>query len=156
MNGYTSISKPTNATIVTSTKTCAARSRLGSATAAMTVAGRSKTGAASTSGQRWLNGVLVSVTGRPIPSSASRGGAVLVTLAERRTRQSILTLSHDKSAKAVKNVVVGALQPHAAHVPLTPHPRTSAVSLYAATDWISSIQRIDIIWSRLARFQAIH
>jgi len=44
------------------------------------------------------------------------GGAVLVTLAERKTRQSILALSPDKSAKAVKKAIIGALQPHAAHV----------------------------------------
>lgn len=44
------------------------------------------------------------------------GGAVLVTLAERKTRQSILALSPDKSAKAVKKAILGALQPHAAHV----------------------------------------
>jgi transposase, IS30 family len=44
------------------------------------------------------------------------GGAVLVTLAERKTRQSILVLSPDKSAKAVKKAIIGALKPHAAHV----------------------------------------
>ena len=49
------------------------------------------------------------VIGRP-------GGAVLVTLAERKTRCSILVLAPDKSAKAVKDAIIGALQPHAAHV----------------------------------------
>ena len=49
------------------------------------------------------------VIGRP-------GGAVLVTLAERKTRSSILALAPDKSAKAVKDAIIGALQPHAAHV----------------------------------------
>lgn len=44
------------------------------------------------------------------------GGAVLVTLAERKTCQSILVLSPDKSAKAVKQAIIEALQPHAAHV----------------------------------------
>ena len=44
------------------------------------------------------------------------GGTVLVTLAERKTRQSILALSPDKSAKAVKNAIIRALQPHAPHV----------------------------------------
>lgn len=44
------------------------------------------------------------------------GGAVLVTLAERKTRQSILALSPDKSAKSVKKAIIEALQPHAAHV----------------------------------------
>jgi len=37
-------------------------------------------------------------------------------LAERKTRQSILALSPDKSAKAVKKAITEALQPHAAHV----------------------------------------
>jgi IS30 family transposase len=45
------------------------------------------------------------VIGRP-------GGAVLVTLAERKTRQCILALSPDKSAKAVKKAIIKALQPH--------------------------------------------
>jgi transposase, IS30 family len=49
------------------------------------------------------------VIGRP-------GGAVLVTLAERKTRCSILALAQDKSAKAVKEALIDALQPHAAHV----------------------------------------
>ena len=44
------------------------------------------------------------------------GGAVLVTLAERKTRHSILALSPDKSAKSVKEAMVEALQPLAAHV----------------------------------------
>lgn len=44
------------------------------------------------------------------------GGTVLVTLAERKTRQSILALSPDKSAKAVRKAIIGALQPHAARV----------------------------------------
>ena len=44
------------------------------------------------------------------------GGAVLVTLAERKTRQSILALSPDKSAEAVKKAIIAALQPHAAQV----------------------------------------
>jgi len=44
------------------------------------------------------------------------GGAVLVTLAERKTRCSILALAKDKSAKAVKEALIGALQPHAAQV----------------------------------------
>lgn len=34
------------------------------------------------------------------------GGAVLVTLAERKTRQSILVLSPDKSARAVKQAII--------------------------------------------------
>jgi len=42
------------------------------------------------------------------------GGAVLVTLAERKTRHSILALSPDKSAKAVKKAIIRVLQPHAA------------------------------------------
>ena len=44
------------------------------------------------------------------------GGAVLVTLAERKTRQSILVLSPDKSAISVKKAIIGALRPLAAHV----------------------------------------
>jgi len=44
------------------------------------------------------------------------GGTVLVTLAERKTRQSILALSPDKSAQAVKKAIIRALQPLAAHV----------------------------------------
>jgi IS30 family transposase len=44
------------------------------------------------------------VVGRP-------GGAVLITLAERMTHQSILALSPDKSAKAVKKAIIRALQP---------------------------------------------
>jgi transposase, IS30 family len=49
------------------------------------------------------------VIGRP-------GGAVLVTLAERKTRQSILARSPDKSAKAVKKAIIQALRPHATQV----------------------------------------
>lgn len=49
------------------------------------------------------------VIGRP-------GGAVLVTLAERKTRCSILALAKDKSAKAVKEALIGALHPYAAQV----------------------------------------
>lgn len=49
------------------------------------------------------------VIGRP-------GGAVLVTLAERKTRCSLLVLAPDKSAKSVSEALIGALQPHAADV----------------------------------------
>jgi IS30 family transposase len=49
------------------------------------------------------------VIGRP-------GGAVLVTLAERKTRCSVLALSPDKSAPSVREALVGALQPLSAHV----------------------------------------
>jgi transposase, IS30 family len=48
------------------------------------------------------------------------GGAVLVTLAEGKTHQSILALSPDKSAKAVKKAIIRALRPHATQV----HPIT--------------------------------
>lgn len=44
------------------------------------------------------------------------GGAVLVTLAERATRQSILALSADKSAKSVKDAIIGAVGPLAGQV----------------------------------------
>ena len=44
------------------------------------------------------------------------GGAVLVTLAERKTRSSILALAPAKLAKAVKDAIIGALQPDATHV----------------------------------------
>ena len=44
------------------------------------------------------------------------GGAVLVTLAKRKTRCSILALAKDKSAKAVKEALIDALQPYAAQV----------------------------------------
>jgi len=49
------------------------------------------------------------VIGRP-------GGAVLVTLAERKTRCSLLALAPDKSAQSVSEALIGALQPHAADV----------------------------------------
>lgn len=49
------------------------------------------------------------VIGRP-------GGAVLVTLAERKTRHSILVRAANKSANAVKEALIDALKPHAAHV----------------------------------------
>jgi IS30 family transposase len=49
------------------------------------------------------------VIGRP-------GGAVLVTLVERKTRHSVFVLAPDKSAEAVKEAIVNALQPLAAQV----------------------------------------
>ena len=41
------------------------------------------------------------------------GGPVLLTLAERRTRYSIIAKAPDKSAQAVTDAQLTALQPHA-------------------------------------------
>ena len=41
------------------------------------------------------------------------GSSVLVTLAERRTCYSIIAKAHDKSAQAVTDALLTALQPHA-------------------------------------------
>lgn len=49
------------------------------------------------------------VIGRP-------GGSVLVTLAERSTRQSIMALAPDKSAQSVKQALVNMLKPIASYV----------------------------------------
>jgi IS30 family transposase len=44
------------------------------------------------------------------------GGTVLVTLAERKTRYSVIALSPDKSAQAVKEALIASLRPHVNHV----------------------------------------
>lgn len=44
------------------------------------------------------------------------GGTVLVTVAERKTRYSVIALSPDKSAQAVKEALIVSLRPHANHV----------------------------------------
>ena len=44
------------------------------------------------------------------------GGAVLVTLAERKTRLSLITLARDKTAAAVREALLASLQPHVCHV----------------------------------------
>lgn len=49
------------------------------------------------------------VIGRP-------GGAVLVTLIERKTRHSVIALAPDKSAQSVKEVIINELKPMAAQV----------------------------------------
>jgi transposase, IS30 family len=95
--------------------TCVAKSSVGSATVAMSAEDILKTGPALTNGLQWLNGVPLSVTEKPIPSSNS-GGALLVTLVERKSRQSIFVLSPDKPAKAVRKAIIEALQPNAANV----------------------------------------
>ena len=45
-----------------------------------------------------------------------QGGPVLVTVAERRTRFSVMALSPDRTATSVSQALIGALRPYAAHV----------------------------------------
>jgi len=112
-NGSTSMSMRTSAVAMISMPTCVARSGAGNATGIMTAV--AKSGGRVSIGERpeiieersrtgdWEADTVI---GKP-------GGPVLLTLAERRTRYSIIAKAPEKSAQAVTDALLTALQPHA-------------------------------------------
>lgn len=60
-----------------------------------------------------------------------QGGSVLVTLAERKTRLSIIALAADKSAITVKEAIVRALKPLSQHVKTLTYDNGKEFALHA-------------------------
>lgn len=60
-----------------------------------------------------------------------QGGAVLVTLAERKTRLSLISLAADKSAKMVKEAIVRALKPVSDYVKTLTYDNGKEFALHA-------------------------
>ena len=101
---------------------CAARSHAGSAMAITTGEGRSGNGCPSMNGRRMVEARSRIGDWEADTVIGKLGGAVLVTLVERRSRLSLIALAPNKTAEAVKAAILKVLQPLSAQVHTLTYP----------------------------------
>ncbi len=91
--------------------TCAAGKKEENVMEEQTGAVRSRTGFRQTSGLLLLTDAPGLAAGRRMPVIGRRGGAVPVTLAERKSQSAIIAQAPDKRAENVSQALAGALRP---------------------------------------------